>query len=247
MKDDQKRKEALDLIWGNIERHGLHIYVVSGGPEPRFAYTIGLSERVGTELVLAGAISYLAEDVLHIINHIAAKMTSADAARGTIFDLGSLGSFSLRPVDGSWSRTLLLGALDFYQCDQIPGMQIIPDKAHWTIDIPDLNVPMQKDTRSAWRWFHEQWTYSVPSASVGVTNLDALRGGRITEVVRWEEDEWEIFAGAGPDVPKEEVRIVPIDVLIAADRSLLPILELGIGEGLWRDSSSGWHRWVNKN
>ena len=51
-----------------------------------------------------------------------------------------------------------------------------------------------------WGWLAEDWNYPVPEKSIAATNLDALRGKPITEVMRWEEEEWEMFAGAGPDI-----------------------------------------------
>ncbi|HEV2960515.1 MAG TPA: hypothetical protein VG649_01720, partial [Candidatus Angelobacter sp.] len=65
------------------------------------------------------------------------------------------------------------------------------------------------------------------------------------EVMRWEEDDWEIFAGDGPDVPKHELRVAPLGTLVAADESLVPVVHLAIGEGLWRDADPGseWHAW----
>ncbi len=41
--------------------------------------------------------------------------------------------------------------------------------------------------------------------------------------MRWEKDEWEIFAGAGPDITEPERRVVPLGVLLAADPSLVPL------------------------
>jgi hypothetical protein len=137
----------------------------------------------------------------------------------------------------------MLGALDFYQVKDIQAFQIVPDEAHWTIEVPDLTEPWSPPTAGAWLWLHEERTYPIPSKSVGLSYLDALRGERITEVVRWEEDEWELFAGAGPDVAEEERRVVPLGILLASDDSLIPIVNLPIGSGLWRDAVSEWHPW----
>ena len=53
MRNEAQRKQALDQIRGNIARGGHHVYVVSGGATPRFAYTIGISGAIGFELILA--------------------------------------------------------------------------------------------------------------------------------------------------------------------------------------------------
>lgn len=65
--------------------------------------------------------------------------------------------------------------------------------------------------------------------------------------MRWEQDEWEMFAGAGPDIAEAERRVVPIGVLLAADPSLLPAVDLRIGTGFWRDAQSEWHPWGKEN
>jgi hypothetical protein len=244
MADRDPKKQALHDIRENIAQSGHHIYVVAGGdPTPRFAYTIGLSESIGIELILAGAIFYMMDEVGEIINAIAELLKAQPDRR--IFEVAGLGSFSLRKVDNSWTAELMLGAFDYYQKRDIPALQIVPDRAHSTIDIPDMSVPWNATIEPAWRWLHEPWTYPVPEDATATTNLAALRGDRITEVVRWEEDEWEMFAGAGPDVPKDDMRVVPLGSLVAGDRSLDPVVHLVIGEGLWRDPDpdSEWHQW----
>ncbi|HEY8714877.1 MAG TPA: hypothetical protein VIM00_05820, partial [Candidatus Acidoferrum sp.] len=137
-------------------------------------------------------------------------------------------------------------ALHFYGVKQVRAFQLRPDAAHWTNDVPDMCQPWNPVTASSWRWMHEEWTYPIPLRSVGITNLKALRGERVTEAARWEEDEWEIFAGAGPDVPKEDIRVVPLGVLLASDDSMLPVVNLAVGDALWRDAKSDWHRWVKR-
>lgn len=82
--------------------------------------------------------------------------------------------------------------------------------------------------------------------SEAITDVAALRGDRITEACRWEENEWELFAGAGPDVAKEEMRVVSLGTLLAADSSLEAVLTLTVGTGLWRDAISDWHPWIPK-
>jgi hypothetical protein len=243
MASDVERKAALDRIRQNIAQRGFHTYVITGGGDPHYAYTIGLIQSLGAELVLAGAYFYLLDDVAKIIEGIAAELKPPVAWETQKIDLGSWGVFSLRRVHMSWATMLMLGALDFYQVKEVQAFQIVPDEAHWTLDIPDLSKPWSPTAAPAWKWLHEEWAYPVPSKSVAITNLGALRGERITEVMRWEEDEWEIFAGAGPDVPQEERRVVPLGVLLAADESLLPVVNLPIGAGFWRDAVSEWHPW----
>jgi uncharacterized protein DUF4262 len=238
-----QRSVALDRIRQNIALHGHHTYIVSGAEYPRFAYTIGVSETLGFELILAGAIFYMADDVMRIINDIASTMKQQETREAQELDVESCGYFSLRQVDPSWATALMLGALDFYGVEEIPALQIVPDAAHWTIDVPNLSEPWSPITAPAWRWLRETWTYPVPSKSTVTTNLSALRGDRITEAARWEEDYWELFAGAGPDVSRDDTRVVPLGTLLAADQSLEPVVSLPVGSALWRDGISDWNLW----
>jgi hypothetical protein len=244
MADNTQKKQALDSIRENITRSGHHIYVVSGGSIPRFAYTIGVSESAGVELILAGAIIYYVEsEVTQIINDIAEQLKGQRNRKS--FKVSGLGSFTLRNVHSSWSTKLLLGAFDYYQKRDIPALQIVADKAHWCIDVPDMSAPWSATKEPVWRWLYEAWPYPVPEDATAATNLPALRGDRITEVMRWEEDEWEAYVGEGSDVPYDQMGVVSIWTLIAVDESLARALHLAIGEGLWRDHGpdSEWHPW----
>src|SRR5215475_4352701 len=120
MTDSAKRKAALEQIQKNIDEYGHHIYVVSGGTEPRYAYTIGLNQRFRTELILAGAAAYMLDDVTRIINDIVAKLGSQPPVNQK-FEVVSCGTFSLGNVDASWVSALMLGALDFYGGTLVPA------------------------------------------------------------------------------------------------------------------------------
>jgi hypothetical protein len=245
MANETQKKQALDRIRENVARSGHHVYVVSGGATPRVAYTIGVSESVGVELILAGAVIYLLKDVTQIINGIAAQLKAQP--HGKICEVTGQGLFTLRKAHTSWASALMLGALDYYRVGELPALQIVPDEGHWTVDVPDLSAPWSATTEPVWRWLHEPWSYPVPEKSTATTDLAALRGQRITEVMRWEEDEWEIFAGDGPDVPDEERRVVPLGTLVGADASLAPAVHLAVGEGLLRDPDpdSEWRPWCS--
>lgn len=244
MATEAQKKQALDDIRENIAQSGHHVYVVSGGgADPRFAYTVGVSESIGVELILAGAILYMMDDVGTIINEIAAQL-KAQPDQGA-FEVTGLGSFTLHKVDSSWTTELILGAFDYYQKRDIPALQIVPDKDHWTIDIPNMTVPWNGIAQPVWRWLKEPWTYPVPEGATALTDLPTLRGERVTEAMRWEEDEWEIFVGDGPNIPKDEMRMVPLGTLLGADKSLLPVVYLKVGEGILRDygPDSEWRIW----
>lgn len=241
------RAAALQSIRTNIAKFGHHNYLILGGPLPRFAYSIGLSETVGSELVMAGGCFYTADEVRMIIDAVSAQLSKlypGEWPRVPI-DIGSLGVFSLRDVDASWCSSLLLGALDFYGVDHIAAHQIVPEGDRWTIDVPALNRPWSAKSEPVWQWVQEPWLYPVPKDCTVVTNLDALRGKAITEVARWEPDQWEMFAGAGPDVDKEDVRVVPLGTLLGADHSLEMVTTLEVGRGVWRDREElRWQPWT---
>jgi len=247
MRNEAERKQALDQIRENIARSGHHVYLVSGGQTPRFAYTIGVTESIGVELVLAGAAFYFSEEAIQIVNDIAAQLKTQPDREA--FEVSGRGSFTLRKVHSSWARDLMSGTFDYYGNRDIPAFQIVPDKARWTIDVPDMGVLWNATTEPVWRWLHEPWTYPVPTDSTAATNLPALRGDRITELVRWEENEWEAFAGTGPDVPKDDVRVVPLGTPLAVDETLVPAVHLAKGEGLWRDPNpkSEWQSWRKRD
>lgn len=238
------RTQALELIARNIESYGHHVYLVTGEASPRYAYSIGLTGTLGRELILAGAIHYSAEEAKRIINELADRLREG-AASDSAFIVEGLGSFTLRSVRGHWVELLMLGALDYYGSREVAAYQVLPDKDHWTVDIPNFEEEWDAPANGPWRWLREEWLYPVPRNSLATTNLAALRGGRITEAARWEENEWELFAGAGPDVNPEDARVVPLGVLLGADESLSAVVDLGVGEALWRDKSGGpWSRWV---
>jgi len=244
MANEAQRNAAMEAIRRNIDGAGYHLYVVSGAATPRFAYTIGMSESLGFELIMAGAVFYDLKQVVQIIKQITEQLKSQPDRK--VFEFPAYGSFALKEVDPSWSTAMMLGAFDYYKKADVAARQIVPDETHRTVDVPDMNTRWNVQSDPAWRWMYEQWPYPVPEESTVTTNLAALRGDRITEVMRWEVDDWEIFAGAGPDVPKDELRVVPLGVLLAADPTLTPIVSLPIGGGLWRDAASDWHVWATK-
>ena len=71
MATEAERRKALEDIRENIARYGLHVYMVIDDITPRFAYTIGLNDSVGVELILAGAVFYMKDEILQIIQAIA--------------------------------------------------------------------------------------------------------------------------------------------------------------------------------
>jgi hypothetical protein len=239
------RTEFFSRIRANIDSNGYHVTLVSSACLPRYAYTIGCKEIFGSELIFAGGEYYSKSDISTIIDQIIIelKKTSADW-QSISLSIDSLGSFSLSKVDQSWSKLLALGVFDFYDQEEIQTLQILPDQEHRTFDIPDMSIEFNVASQPVWQWLIREWDYPIPSNSTAVTNLKVLYGEKATEVMRWEAGEWEIFSGAGPDVPKKDMRVVPLAILIGIDKSLEPVIHLEIGKGFWRDSNElVWNNW----
>jgi hypothetical protein len=149
----------------------------------------------------------------------------------------------LRHAHETWDAPLLLGVRDLFGVG-VPALQLVPESRYRTVDVPDMARPWDAAREPPWRWLHEPWEHPVAPQSVATTNLAALQREPITEGVKWEEGYWELFAGAGPDVAPEEVRVVPLGTLLAADPSLRAVTELEVGRGLWREGAgSPWNAW----
>lgn len=70
------------------------------GATPRFAYTIGLGETLGAELVLGGGVHFLRDDLLSIMGATAVQLRGGESADDPI-DLAGRGSFTRRHADRS--------------------------------------------------------------------------------------------------------------------------------------------------
>jgi hypothetical protein len=232
------------LIGANIEQFGFHITVVNSDAIPRYAYTIGLTDSLGFELVFAGGTHFLKDDLFEIFNRIADGLKGAAKQDCTELMIASLGLFTLSIADTSWCNLLMLGVFDYYNVSIMKGLQIIPDSSHFTLDVPTMSQSFDVIANPIWRWLKQEWEYNVPKSSKVVTNLSALSGHTITEITRWEDDQWEMFAGAGPDVNQSDIRIVPLGTILGIDDSVFPATELNIGKGLWREEGQlAWNDW----
>jgi len=232
-----------EVIEENINKYGHHITFVIDAVEPRYAYTIGLNGQMGFELVFAGGIYFMKNEVTEIINSIVDQLKNLTTSDE--FNLKSYGIFKLSRTHTSWSKLMMLGVFDFYNINTVQAFQIVPDNNHSTLDIPDMSNEWNESSSPVWKWLAKDWEYSVPKDSKVITNIDSLRGHKITEVMRWENDEWEAFAGSGPDIEKKDVRVVSLGTLLSIDPTLKPIINLEIGKGIWRNSTElKWQKWV---
>lgn len=239
-----EKQQILNLIRSNIKKWGYHVTTVGSTLEPRFVYTIGLSEILNLELIFAGGSFYLHDDLVLIFKTIVKELKKEKGNINQNIEVANLGSFALSSVDSSWSKLMMLGVFDYYKIDQINAIQIIPDSNHFTLDIPDMTKAFDDSSEPVWQWLVKEWSYAVPKDSTVVTNINALLGETITEVMRWEMNEWEMFAGAGPDVQKEDLRVVSLATILGIDKALLPAVDLEVGKGLWRTTAdSKWNDW----
>ena len=238
------KAEALELIRANIVTYGHHLYLVQGGPNPRYIYSIGLRDAIGAELIFAGAAFYSANQGFEVVRRLASMLKEPSSRSEADYSLGELGTFSLREVHPTWSSKLILGALDYYKVSVVPALQIVPDAEHRTIDVPYLSQAFSPTSEPIWQWLENSWDYQVPKNSIVMTSLDALHGAPITEVARWEETDWELFPGCGPEIDKKDYRTVPFGTLLGADPSLRPVTELMVGKALRREPGDlEWSSW----
>lgn len=244
--DDSERRLALAKIRSGIARHGYHVYVIGGVVVPRYACTIGLRERLGLELVFAGGYYFSMDEVREILGLAVAELSREGNSEAQRFDAGPFGDFELKLIDPSWSKLMLLAAFDYYGNEEVKAKQILPNSRFRTIDVPNMAEEWQ-ESGPIWRCLQSNDSGRSPKLDRAVTNVRALRGERITEAARWEDDSWELFAGHGPDVLSEDVRVVPLSILMAFDPSLAEIASLEVGQARWRDAeATEWQAWNSR-
>ncbi|MFH6995147.1 DUF4262 domain-containing protein [Flavobacterium sp. FlaQc-48] len=233
------REEFLKIIKINIDKNDYHLTLVNGGQHPEFSYSIGLTEKLGFELIIAGGYISIENNEL-IFRYIYNELVSGKTVDSEFY-LSKNDGFYLGNVDTSWSKELMLGVYDYYNEDIIKAYQIIPKER--TLDIP-LMSEIKKADNPIWKWLDMDWNLNVSKNSYAITDIDSLKGKTITELTRWEDNVWEMFSGPGPDFQEEEIRIVSLGTILAIDPSLCKILKLKIGEGLWRENRNfDWQEW----
>lgn len=237
------KQKFLDRIGSNIKTFGYHLTTVAGNsPLPRYVYSIGLTEKIGFELIFAGDGLYNIDELKIIIERIVIECETLNL-ENIEYKVALSEANSLINVDNSWSQLMMLGVYDFYNVTEFKAMQIIPDSEHLTLDIPNM-AKEYNENEPIWKWLTVEWTLSVPSGSIVITNYSTLLGEKITEATRWEEDEWEAFVGESEDMKKEDMRIMPLGVLIGIDSSTMTFANLKIGKGIYREETDlVWQAW----
>ena len=240
----KNKSDFLEEVKSNIINYGHHISIVKNGVCPRFGYSIGALEKIGFEVIFAGGLFYKNDEASMIIDNVIRKMNYDSNWQELKIEIDTLGIFVLSKAHHSWSKLLAIGVYDFYKKNDIEVLQILPDKEHYTIEIPNLSCQFNASKQPIWQWLVNEWSYPIPKDVMVVTNLDVLLGKPITEIMRWEEYEWEMFFGNGNDSHEEDLRIIPIGILLGFDYTVIKALNLKIGKGLWRsEESAEWNDW----
>lgn len=233
------RDEFLTIIRNNINANGYHITLVNGGQNPDFSYSIGLSENLGFELVIAGGFDSIKKNEA-IFGHIYQSLKSGVKV-DSHFSLSDNEIYYLDAVDSSWAENLMLGVCGYYRLNKIKAYQIVP--AERTLDVPLMSNELNTND-PIWKWLLIEWNINAPKNSYVITDLNALKGKTITEAMKWEDHVWEMFSEPGPDVKKEDIRIVPLGTILGIDATLNSIIDLSVEQGLWRDDKdSSWQNW----
>lgn len=236
------RKEILKTIREKIEKYGWYQYCVIQSQAPRFCYTIGLSDKLGFELIFAGGYFYNNAEAMKIVDDCADFLLNAGFPENEFKFKG----FSLKKVRQEWTESLMLGAVDYYRDRDkfiLHARQIIPPPNRITLDIPNMSILPENNSNLAWKWWFHEWPYSVPEDSTVVTDIGYLQTGKALQIVRWEKNQWECFSEDPDNITKEDIRIIPLGVAIGLDSSLENIFEMEIEDSFLRNDKDCWIKW----
>ncbi len=224
------------VIRRNIINHGHHMTSVLGGESPGYLYTIGLKERVGGELVIAGLSNLGIPLAGHLANEFSARLRDGEAADKIVYEVETVGSFKLTPAHTSWTGRLMLGVKDFYKTKKVVAWQIVPSNQKPHIDTPDLSQPFDVQREPVWQWLDGGWPYRVSPDSAVATDVPALQGRPIIQLIRHSEEEWEMLAEPRPNLTVEDIRVISLATMVGHDPSLAGALNIKIGMGLYRNT-----------
>lgn len=239
---DDERELLFAHIRSEIASSGQYVALVQDGQTPRIGLTVGLTEDDLPEVVLAGGMALLAKPVLRTLKAAGVVSRAGRLADGGFLSLPGVGPFRAFAAHPSWVALTLGRALDFYDRDDIPALQLVPDGDLRTLDVPDMSAPWDPEREPIWRWLVEPWDSDLPRDALAVTDLDALRGAPIAQAGRWEESQWQMFTATTAEVSPDVIRVVPLATLLTIDPSLEPVTRLAIGDVIRRDPPGPWER-----
>lgn len=195
---------SLETVRRNIENNGYHICTVLQGVCPRFSYSIGLHQKLGYELVVAGLCSV---DAIHIPDLISSAI---DGKHYLNQEEDSNHLIELKDANPSWASVLARWAVSYYQKDDIKLKQIIPEGI-FTIDTPDMSSSYKNVANGSWRYLVEPWPYPISAESEAYCDSGIIAGQDILSISRYEEGYWEISSGFGYN---DRAKILPASVII---------------------------------
>ncbi|TDO68859.1 uncharacterized protein DUF4262 [Flavobacterium chryseum] len=240
-----KKEEFKSIINSHIKNFGYHVTTVAGKSAlPRYSYSIGLEYTLGFELVFAGGEIFKLKEVTEIMKNIIEQLKINSDWTKMNFKSDDLKSYTLSKVNESWISLMLDGIEDYYKGKKIIVLQIVPDQNNKTLDVPDMSIEFNAEKNKIWQWLVNEWTYPIAEGTLVFTNSEALFGKRITELMRWEEDEWEMFTDNSDEIDKANIKAVPFGILLGIDSTLKEAINVKEGKGLWReDDSLEWNPW----
>ncbi len=238
-----RKQEFINLISEHIENYGYHLTIVAGNsPLPRYCYSIGLLEKFGFEIAFVGGVLYRSDEIKDIIDKIIEQIKLDHSLSN--FNLGILGNFKLQLIDKSWSKVMFDGIYDFYKSSNIKAYQIMPDEKHKTLEVPNMSLKFESKKQPIWQWLTGNWSYPIKQDSIVFTDIDALFGKKILEIMRWEEQEWEMFTSDGTEIPTDQKRAVSFGTILGIDNTIMPAMNLKLEKGLWRnEDKQEWNDW----
>ncbi len=197
-------------IQETIKRAGWHISLVTGGPVPPSAHTIGLVDHRGYELLWAGGLFFARDQIQKILNTAAILVLEADEFefRGERFRVAA--------VHESWAHLLARQAYVFLGASHLDFRQVMP-LSHRTLDVPDLSRPYAEDDAGAWRWLTRGWPFAFPRGAQVSTDLHVLSGEPVVEFERWDDA---LYAAHGRrPYADADLRLAPLGTILAQDPS----------------------------
>jgi hypothetical protein len=237
---DRDFDELLEKTKHNIEKYGLQVMSIRASDYlPSFSYSIGLLESYRhPELICFG----LSINLMHtLINDVAALIKQGEKIEpGRNYDnifANSVAQFV--QVDAGNVPDYFKLALNYYQLDQIPAMQLV-----WT----------DRENRFPWDvGFEEEFVYKQPLLDRNAafkfrepTNLGIITTRQwldldqpILRVVHCHDGDWQFLTG---DQVLDDGRIVALEQVVLQDPTLNELFNLDYGEAADRSQAGG--RWT---
>lgn len=218
-------------IQQNIATQSFHVTAVRASDIPKYCYTIGLSPKLGFEIVLAGRYDMTVAETTTLLRRVGdSLLRDSDLPAGVV----------LQDADASWSEKLLLGVFDYFGSQAIRCVQLRPARVSVS-DEPDMASAFVPSNQSPWRWLSAAWTYPVPADEWVTANQAALERQTLSRVCRW-DDGFEMMSYL-EDGSTGPIYVVPMSTAIAVQPRIAEVSDLSIDECAMPLTGSTWDRW----